>query len=128
MNEIEKPQTRKLIFNKYKGHCAYCGCEIFINKFHIDHKMPLRRGTNDSELKESIRGKNSIDNFNPSCISCNSSKNEMSIETWRKELSLKIMRLNRDSSQYRLMKRFGLIIETKNEIIFYFEKHEQEIY
>jgi hypothetical protein len=68
------------------------------------------------------KGINEIINYNPSCISCNSSKNELTIEKWRKELSLKIMRLNRDSSQYKLMKRFGLIKETGFPIIFYFEK------
>lgn len=118
-----KPKIRDLIFNKFKGHCAYCGCIIERNKFHIDHFLPLKRGTTDLQLKGSERGSNELDNYFPSCGSCNSSKNSYNIENWRKELSLKIMRLNRDSSQYCLMKRFGLIKETELPIVFYFEKN-----
>ena len=118
-----KPKIRDLVFNKFNGHCAYCGCLIKRSKFHIDHFIPLKRGISDRELKGSKRGSNELDNYFPSCASCNSSKNSYSIEIWRKELSLKIMRLNRDSSQYCLMKRFGLIKETGLPIIFYFEKN-----
>lgn len=122
MDKLDNTKIRDLIFNKFGGHCAYCGCEIKRDKFHIDHLIPVRRGTTDIQLKGLIRGSHEIKNYNPSCISCNSSKNEMSIEVWRKELSLKIMRLNRDSSQYCLMKRFGLIKETGIEVKFYFER------
>lgn len=121
MKNRNKPNVRDFIYSKFNGHCAYCGCEIKRDNFHIDHLIPIRRGTTDIQLKGLLRGSNELENYNPSCISCNSSKNEMSIETWRKELLLKVMRLNRDSSQYRLMKRFGLIKETGVSIIFYFE-------
>lgn len=112
------PKIRDSIFQKFNGHCAYCGCKISRNKFHIDHIKPLKRHANPGEIK----GPNTLENYNPSCISCNSSKNSYSLEIWRKELSLKIMRLNRDSSQYCLMKRFGLIYESDKPVIFYFEK------
>lgn len=122
MKDRNKPSVRELIFNKYNGHCAYCGCQISRDKFHIDHIVPIRRGTKDYQLKNNIRGTNEIENYNPACISCNSSKNELSIEAWRIELSLKVNRLNRDISNYRLMKRFGLIIEISKPIKFYFEE------
>ena len=118
MDKLSNNKVRDFVFNKNKGHCAYCGCIIKRNKFVIDHINPLRRGETDKRLK----GQNSVENYNPSCVSCNSSKNELSLDKWRHELSLKIMRLNRDSSQYRLMKRFGLIKETGSSVVFYFEK------
>jgi len=118
MDRIDNLQIRNRIFHKYNGHCAYCGCEILRTSFNIDHIKPLRRGDREN------KGENLIINYNPSCISCNSSKGTLSIESWRKELLLKIIRQNRDSAQYRLIKRFGLITETGQDVIFYYEKHE----
>lgn len=30
-------KTRKLVFNKYNGHCAYCGCELTMKTMQVDH-------------------------------------------------------------------------------------------
>ena len=121
MKERCKKKVRDEIFKKFNGHCAYCGCDIKRDNFQIDHIIPLQRGTTENHLKTE-RGSNELNNYNPSCISCNSSKGQMSFETWRKELALKKYRLNRDVPQYRLMKRFGLIREVKKSITFYFEE------
>lgn len=122
MANIDNKNIRRLIYNKFNGHCAYCGCELN-SSFTIDHIQPKRRGYYRTQ-HNIIKGEDKIDNYNPSCYSCNSSKNELTIEKWRKELELKVYRLNRDSSQYRIAKRFGLIIETENTVIFYFEKYK----
>lgn len=123
MKKINNKSIRELIRNKYSNHCAYCGC--FIGKdgapFTIDHIIPLRRGD-----KVCPKGINDIINFNPCCASCNSSKSTFSIEKWREEISKKYQRLIRDSSQVRLLIRFGMI-RNHNEVIFYFEKHEANI-
>ena len=28
---------RETVYNKYGGHCAYCGCEIPFKGFNVDH-------------------------------------------------------------------------------------------
>lgn len=33
---------RQLIFNKYNGHCAYCGCELE-KGWHVDELEPCKR-------------------------------------------------------------------------------------
>ena len=35
--------VRKLVYEKYNGHCAYCGCEIPEKGFNVDHLYCLRR-------------------------------------------------------------------------------------
>jgi CRISPR/Cas system Type II protein with McrA/HNH and RuvC-like nuclease domain len=112
MKTRTKQKNREEIFNKYNGHCAYCGTKIKITSFHMDHIESHKNSGDDS-----------ISNHNPACCSCNCSKHDLPLEVWREELSLKILRLNRDVPQYGLMKRFGLIKETRKKIIFYFENH-----
>lgn len=38
---------RREIYNKCKGHCAYCGCELEYRDMQVDHVIPLRRGGAD---------------------------------------------------------------------------------
>lgn len=111
---------REIIFDKFNGHCAYCGCVIEYNKFHVDHIIPLRRGYKRGEVE---KGTSHIDNLFPACVSCNTSKSDFKIETWRKELELKKMRIKRDIPTYNLLLRFGCIIENNIPITFYFEKY-----
>ena len=35
-------KTREIIYNKYNGHCAYCGCEIPFKGFNVDHLHCIR--------------------------------------------------------------------------------------
>ena len=111
MDKLDNANIRNLVFYKFSGRCAYCGCKIEKYNFNIDHIKPLRRG----DKTHPDKGDNLFTNYNPSCVSCNSSKSSMSIETWRNELGLKVVRINRDSSQYRILKRFGLVKEIKKK-------------
>lgn len=112
------PLTRDLIFNKHNGHCAYCGCKIKRNSFCIDHIIPLKR-----KSKNRTYGLNVIENYNPSCSTCNTSKNSHSIDEWREKLQSGLGNLN-SVAKYVLLKRFGIIRETNRPVIFYFENHK----
>jgi hypothetical protein len=35
-------KDRQIIFDKYNGHCAYCGCEL-VKGWHVDELLPVRR-------------------------------------------------------------------------------------
>lgn len=50
----------------------------------------------------------------------------MSIEDFRKLVSGFITSLNRDSVQYRIAKRYGLLQETEKPVVFYFEQYNNE--
>jgi 5-methylcytosine-specific restriction endonuclease McrA len=122
-DKLSDKKVRASVFEKYNGRCAYCGCKLDARSFTIDHIIPLRR----HEKNPKIIGINSIKNYNPCCYSCNSSKSTFTVEKWREQISLKINVINRDSPTYRILKRFNLVKETNNDVIFYYEKHPYEL-
>lgn len=65
-----------------------------------------------------------IDNQVPSCPSCNINKHSMSVDQFRSLIFNFKKSLNRDSVQYKIAKRYGLIKEINKDIIFYFERDE----
>jgi len=127
MSKSIKKGTRLKVFNKYNGRCAYCGVSIVYEKFHVDHIEPLFRGSTNKDLEHfgRTKGRNSIENYNPSCVSCNSSKSTFTLDQWRGELELKTSRIRRDSSTFRILERFGKVKVKDVSIVFYFEKTNQ---
>ena len=121
-------KDRQIVFNKFGGKCAYCGCELQ-KGWHIDHINPIRRNETDENIERMNRYKTTpltrvedyIENYNPACRQCNIWKSTYSIEQFRKEVSEQVNRLNNYSANYRNAKRFGLIEETGIDIEFYFE-------
>lgn len=73
-NSKSNKKTRNIIYNKYNGRCAYCGCKLDFENFSIDHIIPKWRKNDDDFLSylNIERGKCKIENYNPSCNSCNS--------------------------------------------------------
>lgn len=122
---------REKILNKFGGHCAYCGCELG-KHWHADHLEPVGRYLVsigfDKEKWESIyeerqgRPNDKFENMMPACASCNLYKSTYNLETFRQQIGLLVERLNRTYTQYKISKRFGLIVETPKPIIFYFEQ------
>lgn len=123
MSKISK-EIRLKVWNKYNKKCAYCGISLTYKEMKVDHINALYRGyTNNDLSKYGIKkGLNSIENYNPSCTSCNSSKNTFTLEKWRKELILRKQRICRDSSTFRILHRFNLVSFTEEPLFFYFEK------
>ena len=116
-NRIDNKELRWIVFNKYDGHCAYCGVELS-DRFTIDHLIPKRRWNTDLP-----HGDSKLYNYMPCCQSCNSGKNSFELEDWRIFIKNRFNVLLRDSSQFRSLLRFGIINRTENDVIFYFEKH-----
>lgn len=119
-----KQQIRQKVYDKCKGHCAYCGNSIMFNKMQIDHIEPRWHTFSEEEAKKHKinKGSNDIDNLNPSCSRCNKWKSTYTLEKFREIIQTSLIRLNRDTPNYRLAKDFGLLIETNIEVKFYFEK------
>ena len=127
-------KKRQLIFEKYDGKCAYCGCDLQ-KGWHIDHIQAIRRNDSDEWIEKMnriratplVRGQDSIENYNPSCRQCNIWKSTYDIEQFRKEISQQVKRLNDYSANYRNAKRYGLITENDIKVKFYFEQLNKQL-
>jgi len=110
-----KKADRLKVYNKYDGHCAYCGREIEYKDMQRDHLFPQFL----SELQSGLNNDH-IDNLMPACRPCNTAKGGMRLEMWRDELALQVKRL-RKNAQFDRALRFGQIEITESPIRFYFE-------
>lgn len=114
---------RKAVYDKYNGHCAYCGCDIPFKGFNVDHLHCLR----NYEYTEEFTGidVHSIDNLMPACGSCNRYKATMDLETFRKQLQKIPDRLQRAVCTYNIALRYRMVQENREPIKFYFERVKQ---
>lgn len=119
-------KLRQQVYDKYNGRCAYCGCDLQ-KGWHVDHIQPAWRTWDSEDIKLRLKiekGKDELNNYNPSCPRCNKWKSTWSIDQFRGEISMQIERLKRDSSAFRMALDYKLIEETKKEVKFYFETLE----
>lgn len=116
--KLSKPQREGLRL-KYSGRCAYCGCELG-ERWCADHIQPLVRDWVNGGCKYPER--DTFENLAPACNSCNTIKGSLSLESFRKAIAGFITSLNRDSTQYKFAKKYGLLEEKQVEVRFYFEE------
>ena len=114
---------RKLVYDKYNGCCAYCGCELKLSEMQVDHIVPKFR--NNEMWHQNEIGSDEISNLNPSCRMCNYYKGMGSIENFRENLKDTLMRNVRRPFDFRLAERYGMIEVTEWDGKFYFEKVEK---
>ena len=105
--------TRKLVYKKYGGHCAYCGKQIPYEEMQVDHVQPIYRG-----------GTNDVDNLLPSCHPCNFYKDSMELEEFRKRLQGIPQLLMEQDFSYRMAVAHGLICRDRRKVKFYFEEFQ----
>ena len=116
--KITKEQREK-VYQKYNGHCAYCGKEIAYKEMQVDHLVPLA----DYAFG---RGENTIENMMPACRRCNHYKRANPLEDWRRMIEEIPNKLERDSYICKVGVDYGLVeIKLKN-VVFYFERGDQE--
>lgn len=103
--------TKREIWDKCNGRCWYCGKKLHPFFFHFDHVEAYSTG-----------GEDTTDNLVLSCITCNISKHNMSINEWRMRLSRKYGKAKEDE-----LLRQGLEVSKEPYgydpvILFYFER------
>lgn len=113
-------KDRLIVYEKYKGHCAYCGCDLEYKDMQVDHRKSVYANT---DFKQTMTEEEmySVDNLLPACRQCNFYKSSMDLETFRKRLSDTLMKNLQKTFQYRLALKYGLIEEHIAPIKFYFE-------
>ena len=102
---------RQKVYEKYDGHCAYCGKAISIKEMQVDHIIPKRNG-----------GTNDIANLNPSCRLCNHYKRAADIETFRNDLLGGLIKRLMKIYIFRVALDYGMITINGWDKKFYFEK------
>ena len=118
------PKKRQEVWEKYNGHCAYCGCEITLKEMQVDHAEAIY--PHEKEYKAGQADYlDSIENYMPACRMCNFYKSTSTIEGFRKNLQTLTDRLEK-LFIYRLAKKYGIVKEYDKQIIFYFEKTENQ--
>jgi 5-methylcytosine-specific restriction endonuclease McrA len=120
---MAKKINREEIYNKCNGHCAYCGVEITIKQMQVDHIEPHWHTLTETQAQKSKikKGSHEIENLNPSCSRCNKWKSTYSLESFRNVIETSLVRLERDTPNFRLARDYGLLTETPKKIKFYFE-------
>ena len=104
-------KEREIIYRKTNGHCAYCGGTLEFKDMQADHIEPFYRGGTDE-----------IDNFLPSCRSCNHYKSTLNLEEFRNWMQTLPNRMLKNNVNYRNLIRFGIITVDESPVRFYFEK------
>jgi 5-methylcytosine-specific restriction endonuclease McrA len=117
-------KERLMVFDKYEGRCAYCGCEL-VKGWHVDHLKPIRRKKyKKGECRYPQR--ECIVNYMPACASCNINKHAMKLEDFRQLIAGFMKHLNERNTQYKIAKRYGLVVEHEQPVVFYFEKFKPQ--
>lgn len=110
---------RMEVWQKYNGHCAYCGCEITLEKMQVDHMESIYRHEKDY-IAGNAEYLDKIENYMPACRMCNFYKMTYTLEQFRQRLQTMTERLEKQFI-YRLAKKYGIVREQEKGITFYFE-------
>ena len=114
-------KVRELIYKKYDGHCAYCGCELKYKDMQVDHINSVYRAVIMHENVDE-----NISNYMPSCRQCNFYKSTFTLENFRERLSDTLIKNLQKKFNYKLALKYGLITENVKPVEFYFERIEKK--
>lgn len=114
-------KVRIEVYNKYEGHCAYCGKKLEYKDMQVDHLIPYQRERWKKYTEEEIE---CFENYMPACRRCNHYKRAHSLEKFRKLIEEIPAKLVRDNYIYKVGLDYNLIKEQRHKIKFYFEEVE----
>ena len=108
-----KKETRVAVFNKYSGHCAYCGRVIQFKDMQVDHFIP--------QNGYSEKGTDDPGNLMPSCRMCNHYKRSSPLEFFRHMIEDIPRKLRTRNYIYKVGVAYQQISECEHPVKFYFE-------
>ena len=115
-------KVREAVYNKYNGHCAYCGNELAYKDMQLDHLIPIRNwGNKYTEAQIEC-----FENYMPVCRSCNHYKRAHTLATFRRMIEEIPKKLFRDNYIYKIGLRYNLLDVHEKKIKFYFEHYAEK--
>ena len=124
-------KKRHLVYEKCRGHCAYCGREITLKQMQVDHIAP--QCFTEWESNPTVDGQpttkdpDRMDNLLPSCYRCNHYKRSYSLEQYRGMVATVHERI---AKIYIVQVAMDYKILTMDEMLwdgkFYFEKQQNQ--
>lgn len=118
-------KERMAVYEKYGGHCAYCGCEIDYKDMQVDHAVPVNGGPqSDLMLREGTM--NNTDNLMPACRQCNFYKEASDIENFRWKIREVLQHSCINTFQARLGMKYGIITFNGWDGKFFFETFNKQ--
>lgn len=112
--------VRQQVYEKYNGHCAYCGCELDIKDMQVDHVDSVYRADYEGRVAS-----NEIENLMPSCRQCNYYKGTTTIDEFREKIT-HLTRIVLIAFPARLAQKYGIVQVNEWDGKFYFEKEERK--
>lgn len=111
--------VREEVYNKYDGHCAYCGCQLNYKDMQVDHISSVWNSRlNGNTINDSI------DNYMPSCRMCNYYKGGGDTEALRNRIKTELMHNLQSNFGYKMAVKYGLVKETDMDVVFFFERNK----
>lgn len=117
---VRNVKERMAVYQKYEGHCAYCGRAIEYKDMQVDHKI-AQKNKGRRYTEEQIE---CFENYMPACRSCNHYKRAHSLETFRRYIK-EIPKKLKQNYIYKVGLNYGNVIENEKPIKFYFEIYEE---
>lgn len=124
MNKQKKltKTERTEVYNKYDGHCAYCGKAMEFKEMQVDHIMPQWRYKGAKDIEDYV---NDMDNLNPSCRRCNHYKRGALFEEFR-EIMKSLHERIRKIYICKVAEDYGIIKIEPYDGKFYFEREDKD--
>ena len=123
--------VRQQVYDKYGGHCAYCGREIKMSEMQVDHATAFAqqwyaKKEKCEEVAQMIADDsiNDLSNLMPACRACNFYKGINDIDGLRRRILTDLEHTCRSTFQTRLAMQYGMIEYKPWDGKFYFERKE----
>lgn len=120
-------KIREIVYAKYDGHCAYCGCELEMRQMQVDHIKSVYVSTAQNGWNSTQD--DSIENLMPSCRQCNFYKGVGNIEYLRRMLKDTLYHTLYhtcvDNFQTKLVMKYGILTLKPWNGLFFFEKYNK---
>lgn len=115
---------RKMIWEKSKGKCWYCGCDLK-DRWDADHFHPVIR---HPETKKMLCPEfDVIENLVPSCKPCNNFKHSNTIDGFKFIINEQFDNVPKNSTGMRQLMRLGLVDIDRKPIEFWYERQGIEM-